>query len=61
MGLPDCMYDYRYERKKAIPVDMCKRCEADIYTDQVYYDFDGEILCERCGEEYISENKKIAN
>lgn len=44
----DSIYDYRYERRKAVMVDTCKECRYEIYEGEEYYDINGLILCDQC-------------
>ena len=34
----------------------CDRCGGEIYVGEEYYDFDGDIICERCEPKYIREH-----
>jgi len=57
-NVPDCMYDYRYDRYEGYEseiVDKCSVCDCDIYEGETYYDIDGLILCEECLSDYRKE------
>ena len=55
-NLPDNMYDYRYEHKKAEVVDICMVCNREIYEGESYYDFAGDVVCNDCLKDYIKEH-----
>ena len=56
-GLPDSMYDYRHEQKKAEVVDVCMVCSRYIVEGESYYDFSGDIVCKDCLSDYVKEHK----
>ncbi|SHI91143.1 hypothetical protein SAMN05444401_1761 [Clostridium amylolyticum] len=56
--LPDSMYDYRPEQPQSIEVDRCLQCGNGIFTGEEYYNFNGEVVCEECLDEYIRHFKK---
>ena len=35
----------------------CPYCEREIEDGEDYYEFDGECMCESCGEQYIYDHK----
>jgi hypothetical protein len=47
-NIPDCQYDYRYERPQATIVHRCCMCGGDIFHGDEYYDIDGKIICADC-------------
>jgi len=55
-NLPDSMYDYRYEHKKAEVVDICMVCNREIYEGETYYCFDDDVICKDCLKDYIKEH-----
>lgn len=57
-NIPDCMYDYRREEPKAKIVEQCDFCGGNIYEGEEYYDFNGEIRCEFCVDEYVEHYRK---
>lgn len=56
--IPDCMYDYRREEPPAKIVDVCDFCGGNIYEGEEYYDFNGDIRCELCVDEYVEHYRK---
>lgn len=34
----------------------CESCSSDIYEGDYFYDFDGDIICADCMEEYVNEH-----
>lgn len=36
----------------------CLECEKPIYEDDDYYDFDGDVVCESCMEDFVNVNFK---
>lgn len=50
-------YPDRNERK---PFAVCQVCGETIYYDDDYFDFDDDIVCENCTDEYISIFKRTA-
>ncbi len=55
-NIPDCQYDYKYERPQATIVDRCCMCGGDIFDGDEYYDINGKIICADC----ISECRHYA-
>ena len=62
--LPDCMYDYReelsyrYERNDEPEIaGACVECGETMYSDEEYYLFKTECVCEKCKDEYIEQFK----
>lgn len=49
--LPDCMYDYRPERKPRTVADNCCNCGGEIYLGEAYWDIDDKTYCEECIED----------
>lgn len=37
-------------------VCICDSCCSDIYEGDYFYDFDGDIICADCMEEYVNEH-----
>ena len=35
----------------------CSFCKEPLYYDDEYWELDGEIFCEECAEEWLSEHK----
>lgn len=54
-NLPDCMYEYRYERKEPRIVDTCLDCGEFIYEGDTCYDIHGMVICETCMSGYKKE------
>ena len=44
--LPDCMYDYRYERDGGVL--RCDYCDDEIDEGSYYFDIDHKIYCFHC-------------
>lgn len=38
------------------PFCRCDMCEMDIYEGNDYYNFDGDIICDDCHEDYVKEH-----
>lgn len=55
--LPECSYEYKYERleDKRIQVDTCYMCESAIYEGDEYYDVLDMTICEDCMKECKKE------
>lgn len=56
-NLPDSMYDYRHEQKKAEVVDICMVCNRYIFEGESYYAFTDDVVCEDCLNDYVKEHK----
>lgn len=41
------------------PFCRCEMCDAEIYEDNDYYDFDGYIVCEDCIKDYLKDHRKL--
>lgn len=56
MNLPDCMYDYRYERSPEDKTIPCYFCGEEITYDEAYKDDSGMFdICYRCYKEEQEE------
>lgn len=55
-NLPDSMYDYRHENKKASRIYLCTTCGGGIYVGDAYYRVDGQVVCEECVIKDIAED-----
>lgn len=44
--------------EKKIYADLCVICQNYIYSDESYYDFDDDFVCEECLEYYCKRNFK---
>ena len=38
------------------PVNQCQICSSNIYSGDDFYNFNGDIVCDSCGWEYVREN-----
>ena len=38
------------------PVHQCQICSSNIYSGDDFYNFNGDIVCDSCGWEYVREN-----
>ena len=38
------------------PVYQCQICSSNIYSGDDFYNFNGDIVCDSCGWEYVREN-----
>ena len=38
------------------PVHKCQICSSNIYSGDDFYNFNGDIVCDSCGWEYVREN-----
>lgn len=36
----------------------CDQCSGEIYEQDDFYDFDGEIVCEGCFDTYIADHRR---
>lgn len=48
MTLPESMYSYRAEEKKAKVIDQCQECGKDIFEGYEYFDIKGLVICDDC-------------
>ena len=48
--------DYDYHIRKT--VCLCDQCSGSIYEDDDFYDFDGDIVCEGCINNYIADHRR---
>ena len=65
----DPMGEYAFERARTgnygedyedDPVMYCENCDDPIYSGDIYYDFDGFVVCDGCLPEYLKEFRKTA-
>lgn len=49
--LPDCCYDYRYERDKVKPVRECAECGTGLYEGDKAFVIGNKIYCDDCCRE----------
>lgn len=38
------------------PVHQCQICSSNIYSGDDFYNFNGDIVCDSCGWEYVRDN-----
>lgn len=50
------LIDRDYHTRKVIC--RCEQCSGEIYEQDDFYDFDGEIVCEGCIDSYIADHRR---
>ena len=50
------LIDRDYHTRKVIC--RCDQCSGEIYEQDDFYDFDGEIVCEGCIDSYIADHRR---
>lgn len=56
MGLPDCMYEYRYSDDYARVTEHCDNCGNDIHESEEYFDIFGTVICQECILDFKKED-----
>ena len=57
MNIPDCMYEYKYERQSAKKVKSCKECKCDVYVGETAYIIGNDLYCEECVRKVVLEDE----
>lgn len=56
-------WERKYDEWKTTPPERpesqckCKYCGEELFEDEEYWELDGEILCERCADEWLEGHK----
>lgn len=56
-NLPDCFYEYRFNREEPRAVETCTECGYSIYVGESYYPIGDKIICCECIEDFKEEAK----
>ena len=57
MNIPDCMYEYKYERQSAKKVRNCNECNCDLYEGEEVFAIGDYVYCEDCVRKVELENE----
>ena len=52
-NIPDCCYEYRFNREEPKAVAVCSICGFDIYAGEKYLPSEDRIICRDCLEDLM--------
>lgn len=54
-NLPDCCYEYRFNREEPRTIRTCTECGYSIYAGEKYLPIEEKIICRECLDELMEE------
>ncbi len=54
-NIPDCCYEYRFNREEPRAIKTCTECGYSIYAGEKYLPIGEKIICRECLDELMEE------